>query len=44
MRSQVLVPSMRKAPFPVHENVNYTPVNDVMKVKESGNVLNTNKL
>jgi len=36
LHSNVIVPSMRKPLFPVHDNVNYITVNDTMKAKMSG--------
>jgi len=37
IRTNVIVPKMRPAPFPVHEDVNYIPVNDLPKEKSTGN-------
>lgn len=36
IRSAVVVPSMRPAPFPVHESVPYVAVNDLLRAHASG--------
>jgi hypothetical protein len=41
IHTKVVVPSMRKGPpFPVHEEVNFVPINDLQSVKASGQYTN----